>query len=86
MSTGDPDLIVDLKWDPNETAVATSPTDATPSILTALEEQLGLKLEPARGLLRFWELIERRTNREPTQLFSEADLSQLLKSRQTYKK
>jgi uncharacterized protein (TIGR03435 family) len=42
---------VDLKWNPNETAVANvAPTaDAAPSIFTALEEQLGLKLESARG-------------------------------------
>jgi uncharacterized protein (TIGR03435 family) len=43
---------VDLKWNPIETAVANvggaSPTDLS-SIYTALEEQLGLKLESAKG-------------------------------------
>src|SRR5262249_25383395 len=44
---------VDLKWNPNETAAANvggpAPTDVAPSIFTALEEQLGLKLESSRG-------------------------------------
>jgi len=49
-STGTFDVY--LKWNPIETAVANaggaSPTDL-PSIYTALEEQLGLKLESAKG-------------------------------------
>ena len=43
---------VDLRWNPNEAAAADAtrpPADAGPSIFTALEEQLGLKLESTRG-------------------------------------
>jgi uncharacterized protein (TIGR03435 family) len=39
---------VDLKWNPDE-AAATPSTDTAPSIFTALEEQLGLKLESSKG-------------------------------------
>jgi uncharacterized protein (TIGR03435 family) len=39
---------VDLKWNPDE-ATANPTTDTAPSIFTALQEQLGLKLESARG-------------------------------------
>jgi uncharacterized protein (TIGR03435 family) len=39
---------VDLKWNPDE-ATATPATDTAPSIFTALQEQLGLKLESAKG-------------------------------------
>jgi uncharacterized protein (TIGR03435 family) len=39
---------VDLKWNPDE-AAATPTADTTPSIFTALEEQLGLKLESSKG-------------------------------------
>jgi uncharacterized protein (TIGR03435 family) len=44
---------VDLKWNPNEgvagNAAGPTPPDLDPSIFTALEEQLGLKLESAKG-------------------------------------
>jgi uncharacterized protein (TIGR03435 family) len=43
---------VDLKWNPDETAGnLTGPlsADGSPSIFTAVEEQLGLKLESAKG-------------------------------------
>lgn len=39
---------VDLKWNPDEAATITG-TDTAPSIFTAIQEQLGLKLESARG-------------------------------------
>src|SRR5262249_44349223 len=39
---------VDLKWNPDE-ATANPTADTAPSIFTALQEQLGLKLESARG-------------------------------------
>jgi uncharacterized protein (TIGR03435 family) len=39
---------VDLKWNPDE-ATANPTTDTAPSIFTALQEQLGLKLESAKG-------------------------------------
>jgi uncharacterized protein (TIGR03435 family) len=49
---------VDLKWNPNETAVGNvapiSPSDAAPSIFTALEEQLGLNSSRNEGLLKVW--------------------------------
>ena len=38
----------DLKWNPDE-ATATPATDTAPSIFTALQEQLGLKLESSKG-------------------------------------
>jgi uncharacterized protein (TIGR03435 family) len=41
-----------LKWTPDAVAVsegADSPADAGPSIFTAIQEQLGLKLEPAKA-------------------------------------
>jgi len=44
-----------LQWTPDDSAVPASngstspPSDSGPSIFTALEEQLGLKLEPAKG-------------------------------------
>ena len=44
-----------LQWTPDEGAApasnssASSPSDSGPSLFTALEEQLGLKLEPAKG-------------------------------------
>jgi uncharacterized protein (TIGR03435 family) len=42
---------VDLKWNPDETAAdgATAPSSDSPSIFTALQEQLGLKLDSAKG-------------------------------------
>ena len=39
---------VDLKWNPDE-AAATPGTDTAPSIFTAIQEQLGLKLESSKG-------------------------------------
>lgn len=39
---------VDLKWTP-DTAAAGAPVDGLPSIFTAIQEQLGLRLEPAMG-------------------------------------
>jgi uncharacterized protein (TIGR03435 family) len=39
---------VDLKWNPDE-ATANPNADTAPSIFTALQEQLGLKLESAKG-------------------------------------
>jgi uncharacterized protein (TIGR03435 family) len=36
-----------LKWSPD--VIADAPTDAGPSIFTAIQEQLGLKLQPAKG-------------------------------------
>ena len=39
---------VDLKWNPDE-AAATNTGDPAPSIFTTLQEQLGLKLESAKG-------------------------------------
>jgi uncharacterized protein (TIGR03435 family) len=39
---------VDLKWNPDEAAGAPSP-DTAPSIFTAIQEQLGLKLERSKG-------------------------------------
>jgi len=39
---------VDLKWNPDE-ATANPTADTAPSIFTALQEQLGLKLESAKG-------------------------------------
>jgi len=42
---------IDLKWQPDPMAAGSSPAgnDALPDLFTALEEQLGLKLEPAKG-------------------------------------
>ncbi len=45
---------VDLKWTPDNIArssegSADAPVDAGPNIFTAVEEQLGLKLEPSKG-------------------------------------
>jgi uncharacterized protein (TIGR03435 family) len=42
---------IDLKWQPDSMAAGSSPAgnDALPDLFTALEEQLGLKLEPAKG-------------------------------------
>jgi uncharacterized protein (TIGR03435 family) len=44
---------VDLKWNPDEVtagnATTTPSADTFPSIFTALQEQLGLKLESSRG-------------------------------------
>jgi uncharacterized protein (TIGR03435 family) len=42
---------VDLKWNPDETAadVTAAPSSDSPSIFTALQEQLGLKLDSAKG-------------------------------------
>jgi uncharacterized protein (TIGR03435 family) len=44
---------VDLKWTPDDADSSESSTDApanaAPTIFTAIEEQLGLKLEPAKG-------------------------------------
>lgn len=39
---------IDLKWTP-DTAAAGAPVDGLPSIFTAMQEQLGLKLEPSMG-------------------------------------
>jgi len=36
-----------LQWTPD--GVATAPTDAPPDLFTAIEEQLGLKLQAAKG-------------------------------------
>jgi uncharacterized protein (TIGR03435 family) len=41
---------VDLEWTPDAPGAAPSP-DAGPSIFTAIQEQLGLKLEPATAPL-----------------------------------
>jgi uncharacterized protein (TIGR03435 family) len=40
-----------LKWTPDTMKVADPDTDALPGMFTALKEQLGLKLEPAKGLV-----------------------------------
>jgi uncharacterized protein (TIGR03435 family) len=42
---------IDLKWQPDSMAAGSSPAgnDALPDLFTALEEQLGLKLESAKG-------------------------------------
>jgi uncharacterized protein (TIGR03435 family) len=38
-----------LNWKPETTAAADAPDNALPSLLTAIQEQLGLRLEPATG-------------------------------------
>jgi uncharacterized protein (TIGR03435 family) len=43
---GDKKFDFELKWTPDDRSLA---DDSAPSLLTALEEQLGLKLVPARG-------------------------------------
>ena len=43
---GDKKFDFELKWTPDDRSSA---DDSAPSLLTALEEQLGLKLVPARG-------------------------------------
>lgn len=46
---GDKKFDFELKWTPDDRRAADNGADAGPSIFTALEEQLGLKLVPARG-------------------------------------
>jgi uncharacterized protein (TIGR03435 family) len=46
---GDKKFDFDLKWTPDDQRAADSAADAGPSIFTALEEQLGLKLVPDKG-------------------------------------
>jgi uncharacterized protein (TIGR03435 family) len=46
---GDKKFDFELKWTPDDRRAADNAADAGPSIFTALEEQLGLKLVSARG-------------------------------------
>lgn len=46
---GDKKFDFELKWTPDDRAGASNAPDAPPSVFTALEEQLGLKLVPAKG-------------------------------------
>jgi uncharacterized protein (TIGR03435 family) len=46
---GDKKFDFELKWTPDDRRAADNAADAGPSIFTALEEQLGLKLVPAKG-------------------------------------
>jgi uncharacterized protein (TIGR03435 family) len=46
---GDKKFDFELKWTPDDKRAADNAADAGPSIFTALEEQLGLKLVPSRG-------------------------------------
>jgi uncharacterized protein (TIGR03435 family) len=38
-----------LRWTPDTVAADNAPTDAPPDLFTAIQEQLGLKLQPAKG-------------------------------------
>jgi uncharacterized protein (TIGR03435 family) len=40
---------IDLKWNPGEGEAADVSADAGPTLFTALQEQLGLKLQPTKG-------------------------------------
>jgi len=40
---------IDLNWTPDDVAASSPPSDSRPSLFTALQEQLGLKLEPQKG-------------------------------------
>lgn len=42
-----------LKFSPEEGPSAAVPADAGPSIYSALEEQLGLRLEPTKGQIEY---------------------------------
>jgi uncharacterized protein (TIGR03435 family) len=46
---GDKKFDFELKWTPDDRRTADNAADAGPSIFTALEEQLGLKLVPSKG-------------------------------------
>ena len=46
---GDKKFDFELKWTPDNRRAADNAADAGPSIFTALEEQLGLKLVPSKG-------------------------------------
>jgi len=46
---GDKKFDFELKWTPDDRRAADNAADAGPSFFTALEEQLGLKLVPAKG-------------------------------------
>jgi uncharacterized protein (TIGR03435 family) len=46
---GDKKFDFELKWAPDDQRTADNAADAAPSIFTALEEQLGLKLVPDKG-------------------------------------